>query len=197
MPLDESSYSSSKGYYDIPAPPIPESHHSALKAAGRAFSFGRKKNESLSGPSQASRSAVDHGQSESYARFIRPRAMTESSYASESTATPPKLLDPGLDFDDGFGSMFESFGKRQSKVLEEPPNLGGANTESPVSSSRRVLHNGFADNCRKTCHLLAPGCLRNLTLVSVTSRLHQIKSTGPAKHKNHHAHGLATIHKMV
>ena len=58
--------------------------------------------------------------------------MTDSSYASESTATPPKLLEGGLDFDDGFGSMFESFGKIQSKVFEPPPTLGGPQMESPV-----------------------------------------------------------------
>lgn len=72
--------------------------------------------------------------------------MTESSYASGSTATPPKLLDSGLNFDDGFGSMFESFGKRDSKVLEEPPTLGGANTESPVGSSRLVYPTCFAND---------------------------------------------------
>ena len=131
MPLDENSHASPKTSYEKPvAPPIPESH-SAFKAAGRAFSFGRKKAEAASIASLASRSGVEHVQSDSE-RFNRPRAMTESSYASESTATPPKLLDDGLDFDDGFGSMFESFGKRQSKVLEPPPTLGGARTESPV-----------------------------------------------------------------
>ncbi len=146
MPLDENPHSSSNGPYDLPAPPIPETHHSALKAAGRAFSFGRKKTESSAGPTQAPKPTVDHEPSESYANFIRPRAMTESSYASGSTATPPKLLDSGLDFDDGFGRMFESFGKRESKVLEEPPTLGGTNTESPVSIGRLVYHTCFTNN---------------------------------------------------
>lgn len=72
--------------------------------------------------------------------------MTGSSYASESTATPPKLLDSGLDFDDGFGTIFENFGKRQSRVLEEPPTLGGANSESPVSSDDRPYRICFADS---------------------------------------------------
>lgn len=53
----------------------------------------------------------------------RARALTESSYASASTATPPKLLDTDLDFGnsnlDGFGDMFESYGKRRSRVLQE------------------------------------------------------------------------------
>ena len=58
-------------------------------------------------------------------RYVpRARALTESSYASASTATPPKLLDTDLDFGksnlDGFGDMFEScYGKRRSRVLQE------------------------------------------------------------------------------
>ncbi len=63
--------------------------------------------------------------------------MTDSSYASGSTATPPKLLDAGLDFGnsdlDNFGTMFESFGKRQNQLVEEPAALVGAKSESPVS----------------------------------------------------------------
>lgn len=110
---------------------MPESSHSALRAAGRALSFGRKKAEHQASV-QPPRSVVEHVQPDSFANFNRPRAMTESSYASESTATPPKLLDGGLDVDDGFGSMFENFGRRQSRVLEAPPTLGGSNTESPV-----------------------------------------------------------------
>lgn len=61
--------------------------------------------------------------------------MTESSYASGSTATPPKLLDSDLNLGqadlDGLGSMFESFGKRRSQttVAQEVTGL----TESPVN----------------------------------------------------------------
>ncbi|KAL6716336.1 hypothetical protein ACLMJK_005902 [Lecanora helva] len=132
--LDENTYANAQTSYDKPAPPIPESTHSALKAAGRAFSFGRKKAEAASIAPLSSRPGVEHAQSES-SRFNRPRAMTESSYASESTATPPKLLEGGLDFDDGFGTMFENYGKRQSKNLEQPPPLGGTTTESPDNLS--------------------------------------------------------------
>ncbi len=146
MPLDENPCSSSNGPYNLPAPPIPETHHSALKAAGRAFSFGRKKVESTTGPSQPPQAALDHAQSEPYANYIRPRAMTESSYASGSTATPPKLLDSGFDLDDGFGSMFESFGKRESPLLKEPPILGEVNTHSPVSRPYLVYCSCFANN---------------------------------------------------
>lgn len=63
--------------------------------------------------------------------------MTESSYASGSTATPPKLLETDLDLGqsdlDGFGSMFESFGKRRSQGGLAQEGLGMAATESPVS----------------------------------------------------------------
>ena len=71
-----------------------------------------------------------------YSGFNRQRAMTESSYASESTARPPKLLDTSLDLGqsdlDGFGSMFESFGKRRSNLVEEPQALSSLSMKSPV-----------------------------------------------------------------
>lgn len=64
--------------------------------------------------------------------------MTESSYASGSTATPPKLLDAGLDLGpsdlDGFGDMFENFGKRKSTLGADTAGLGGTETESPGSA---------------------------------------------------------------
>ena len=63
--------------------------------------------------------------------------MTESSYASGSTATPPKLLDTDLNLGqsdlDGFGSMFESFGKRRSQLTQEQEGKVLGITESPVS----------------------------------------------------------------
>lgn len=75
--------------------------------------------------------------SQEYRHVGRERALTESSYASGSTATPPKILDGDLDFGesdlDGFGSMFESIGKRKSQILESK-SMGLPNTESPVSS---------------------------------------------------------------
>ena len=115
----------------MPVPPIPETHHSALKVAGRAFSFGRKKADS-----SATRPGVEHAQSDGNSTIGRQRATTESSYASESTATPPRLLDGGiLDLDDGFGNMFDTFGKRQSKILEQPPMLEATTTDSPVGNA--------------------------------------------------------------
>ncbi len=66
--------------------------------------------------------------------------MTESSYASGSTATPPKLLGTGLeleqsDFND-FGNMFDSFGKSEIKLVEEPGVLGVTDMESLVCLER-------------------------------------------------------------
>jgi hypothetical protein len=60
--------------------------------------------------------------------------MTESSYAS--TTTPPKL-DTDLETSDidGFGNMFESFGKRKSTVMDggEPKTPVSQPPSSPVS----------------------------------------------------------------
>lgn len=62
--------------------------------------------------------------------------MTESSYASGSTATPPRLLDEDLDLGttdlDGFGSMFDNFGKRKSQIGVVQEGQGIARTQSPV-----------------------------------------------------------------
>ncbi|KAL9631023.1 MAG: hypothetical protein Q9164_006112 [Protoblastenia rupestris] len=133
VPLDDRPVLNPKDPHTMPAPPIPESGGIAsIRAAGRAFSFGRRKAESSMLPS---RSTVQHAQSDGPAPYTRERAHTESSYASESTATPPKLLDTGLDFGsmDNFGSMFESFGKRRSQIEPDQGALGLEKTESPVS----------------------------------------------------------------
>ena len=69
--------------------------------------------------------------------------MTESSYASGSTATPPKLLETDLPLGqpdlDGFGSMFESFGKRRSQGGLGGDGLEMKTTESPVSQLKDCL----------------------------------------------------------
>ena len=119
----------------------------SLKAAGRAFSFGRKKAESQL---PAGRPGVEHAVSDGGAHYSRDRAYTESTYASESTATPPKIMGSGLDFGstDNFGRMFEGFGKRNSQVdLGSQPGslgLGIDPTESPgrippMGSIRTIL----------------------------------------------------------
>ena len=61
----------------------------------------------------------------------RPRAETESSLASESTATPPRFLDAGFD-DGGLDLDFGNFGKRRSKLVDDSI---APLTESPVRSS--------------------------------------------------------------
>ena len=135
MPLDDRFSYNSKDPYNIAAPKIPESSPRSLKAAGRAFSFGRKKADSQVAAAPAPR-LVDLEHSNGNTTFQRPRAMTESSYASESTATPSNFLNGGLDLgqsDDDFGAMFDNIGKRQSKSIDEPQALTGARTESPVS----------------------------------------------------------------
>jgi len=76
--------------------------------------------------------------------------MTESSFASASTATPPKLLDADLNFGgsdlDGFGNMFESFGKRRSRALDGQGITLLPNTASPVDQPPRTIRHSIADN---------------------------------------------------
>lgn len=59
--------------------------------------------------------------------------------STQSTATPPKL-ESGFDLGepDGFGSMFENFGKRKSAILESgspSPNLSSQVSVVFVSQS--------------------------------------------------------------
>ena len=51
--------------------------------------------------------------------------MTETSYASASTATPPRLLDTDLGFGqsddlDDFGDMFEGIGDGRKRISQTP-----------------------------------------------------------------------------
>lgn len=106
----------SRGVHDLPVPPVPESPSVfSLRAAGRTFSFGTRPRTSTPTAHQQSRQQTTVSPS-----TTRDRATTASS---ASTAIPPKLLDSDLtiggagDEDDGFGSMFENFGKRKSAIL--------------------------------------------------------------------------------
>ncbi|KAL8674673.1 MAG: hypothetical protein Q9168_000905 [Polycauliona sp. 1 TL-2023] len=130
VPLDEKPPPNPHDPRKVPAPPIPASHPLSLRAGGRTFSFGRKKAHSPSSASPITQPPQVYGHSPEPAFHSRERALTESSYASNSTATPPKLLDTGLDIEDGFGNMFEDFGKRKSTL---DAGLGVTETESPVS----------------------------------------------------------------
>ena len=64
--------------------------------------------------------------------------MTETSYASASTATPPRLLDTNLDFSqsdglDGFGNMFEAFGSKKPEPAEEQEATSASTATFTVS----------------------------------------------------------------
>ena len=135
-PLDDRHSPHPKDTHNIPLPAVPGSSPRGFRAGGRTFSFGRKKvpTSSTNPPPPPPPKASD---SPGYAHVTRERALTESSYASGSTATPPKFLDSGLDFGsselDGFGSMFDNVGKRNSQTANDTIALGLRATESPVS----------------------------------------------------------------
>ena len=99
---------------------------------------------SVAGPSPF----IEHAKSDGYGSFNRPRAMTESSYASGSTATPPKLLGTELDQSDlnEFGNMFDSFGKSEVKLVEEPGELGATFSESSVCLEQQVFNESPTDD---------------------------------------------------
>ncbi|KAI9839593.1 MAG: hypothetical protein M1819_002219 [Sarea resinae] len=128
-------HNSSKGHphtRNSPAPQIPESHPTfSLRAAGRTFSFGlRAPKPPIAAPAP---SPLQPQPSDPVSAHPRDRAMTTSSYAS--TAKPPKLdTDFGLgeSGSGGFGDMFESIGKRKSKLLDRS---GGQANESSIMAS--------------------------------------------------------------
>lgn len=65
--------------------------------------------------------------------------MTETSYASASTATPPRLLDTNLNFSqsddlDGFGNMFEGFGNQNPQTVEEQEASSNSTATFTVST---------------------------------------------------------------
>lgn len=131
-PLDEKPLPNPKDPRKYPSiPPIPEPPTSPLRNAGRTFSFGRKKAPQPSAPPPIPQSTVL-----GYTIGKRERAMTESSYTSGSTATPPRLFDEDLDLGtsdlDGFGSMFDNFGKRKSQIALVQEGQGMTRTQSPV-----------------------------------------------------------------
>ena len=120
----------------MPNPPVSEPSKHSLRANGRAFSFGRKKAELPSIPTHGPAPVLEYARTSDNESFKRPRAMTESSYASGSTATPPKLLGTEFELDqsdlDEFGNMFNSFGKSEVKLVDEPGLLEILNTENLV-----------------------------------------------------------------
>ena len=131
--LDDGPSPHPKTSDNIPIPPTPSSNPLSFRAGARTFSFGRKKAQASSNTPPLLQHVSD---SQGYTHATRERALTESSYASGSTATPPKILDTGLDFGtsdlDGFGSMFDNVGKRRSQQDGNPIALDAPRTESPV-----------------------------------------------------------------
>ncbi|KAL2855039.1 hypothetical protein BJX68DRAFT_20523 [Aspergillus pseudodeflectus] len=96
----------SRNLHDIPAPPF----SSALRAAGRTFSFGGRFAKT---PAHAPRPSSPD--------TTRSRATTNST---TSTATPPKLLESEFQIGrmDDFGNMFDDIGKqeRQDTTVQKP-----------------------------------------------------------------------------
>ena len=131
--LDDGPSPHPKDSDNIPIPATPSSNPLSFRAGGRSFSFGRKKAQTSSNAPPPLQHVSD---SPGYTPVTRERALTESSYASGSTATPPKFLDTGLDFGpsdlDGFGSMFDHLGKRTSQTQAHQIALDVPRTESPV-----------------------------------------------------------------
>ncbi|KAI1986865.1 hypothetical protein LOZ51_000023 [Ophidiomyces ophidiicola] len=117
-----STLPSDNSAHDIPIPPIPESSFaSAWRAAGRTFSFGGRP------PKIVPPNPSTPRQSQS---TTRERALTGST---NSTATPPRLLDSDLNLDmsDDFSNIFEGFEKRKSQTtLDSKP--------SPTSAPRQL-----------------------------------------------------------
>ncbi|KAL5001425.1 hypothetical protein BDV10DRAFT_5836 [Aspergillus recurvatus] len=112
----------SKILHDIPVPPL----SSALRAAGRTFSFGAR----FSKPP----AAVPHRPSSP--DTTRSRATTNST---TSTATPPKLLDTEFQIgraDDDFGNMFDGIGAQEmaqnSNASSNNPGFSTKKDEKPA-----------------------------------------------------------------
>ncbi|KAI9739679.1 MAG: hypothetical protein M1834_006397 [Cirrosporium novae-zelandiae] len=129
---------------DYPIPPVPHPEPAfSFRAAGRTFSFGMK------GPKHSHTSpsipTIDTMPKEAVPEppQLRERALTTSSYAS--TATPPKLLDSDFNIDtsdlDGFGNMFEGFGKRKSRALTEEAQATKQSTGPLSPTSQKDLDN--------------------------------------------------------
>ncbi|KAL2827299.1 hypothetical protein BJY01DRAFT_139459 [Aspergillus pseudoustus] len=124
----------SRNLHDIPAPPF----SSALRAAGRTFSFGGRFAKT---PTQAPRASSPD--------TTRSRATTNST---TSTATPPKLLETEFQIgrmDDDFGTMFDNIGKpdKSASTAQKPippPHKTGINSRdedkvrrpAPISTDR-------------------------------------------------------------
>ena len=137
---DHSPHAHPKQTHSLPIPPIPATQSSFFSRSNRAFSFGRKATQAaqaaqLAEPARKVAPATPSPRQNTPpiitpdpAYVSRPRALTETSYASASTATPPKLLDTDLGFGpsddrDGFGDMFAGIGTSRSAVSRSPESF--------------------------------------------------------------------------
>lgn len=114
--------SSQRPFQDVPIPPVPRSRGWSIRNAGRTFSFASKqKNEMAVEPSPPPRPSPTGTQRPTFTPARRERAMTAST---ASTATPPKLLEGELAFDDSeldrFGSMFDGIGDPNNRNSGPP-----------------------------------------------------------------------------
>ena len=138
---EESHTASLKALPDIPRPSSPDSQPVfTVRAVGRTFSIGRKAIHT-SDAGFAPQSGDAQEQFPPPTGTTRERAMTETSFASASTATPPKLLDADLNFGgpdlDGFGNMFDNYGRRTSRALDGQSITRTPNTANPVDNLLR------------------------------------------------------------
>ncbi|CAG8093954.1 unnamed protein product, partial [Penicillium nalgiovense] len=116
VPPPDETLSPHSRIHDVPAPPPLTS---ALRAAGRTFSFGGR--FSKSGPQVPRQQTPD-------AAHNRP--VTGST---DSTATPPKLPDTdfALSSQDDFNKMFENMDARESSAIRESSPKPGKYSSSP------------------------------------------------------------------
>ncbi|SLM36937.1 hypothetical protein LPUS_06655 [Lasallia pustulata] len=138
IPPDEDSLANPKGPYKAPFPAVAHSHSgfSLRAAAGRTFSFGRKPFSSSTTSSLGNHPKTSFIDSPESLHGSRDRALTESSYASASTATPSKFLGTSLDFEesdlDDFGNMFGDLEKEGSRQqYDEQAGMGVTTSASP------------------------------------------------------------------
>ena len=134
---DPQPHPQSRSPQHVPVPPVPTSSSGfSLLGSSRTFSFGARKATQAARQPNNNNNIIMPEQNSKYTDIpdvepnLRSRAMTETSHASTSTATPPKLFDGELNLSfteepDGFGNMFDGFDmseKRKSRGLEGRQN---------------------------------------------------------------------------
>ena len=100
-------------------PPTADRRGFSFRNAGRTFSFASKNNHPPP-PASYKRPPTAQQQQPPLPPLQRDRAVTTSTIASASTATPPRLLDSDLPFDESemgdFGNnMFDNIGSREGR----------------------------------------------------------------------------------